>query len=254
MAVRSETELYEPIKTYLEQLGYEVKSEVNDCDIVAVHPTEPQPLIVEMKRSFNLSLLFQGVQRLKLTDRVYLAVERNRRKSGSQSQRWGDISQVCRMLGLGVITVTFYKTKLPVIEILCEPGPYTPKRNQRRASRLMYEFMERSGDYNVGGSTGRKIVTSYREKALVCAMMLKQHGPLSPRHLRELTGIAQVSAMLQKDYYGWFQRVKRGVYMITPAGDEALNTYADVIQQRNMIPQDEPSEVKSRISPQDAEQ
>lgn len=235
MAVRSETELYEPIKAYLEQLGYEVKSEVQGCDIVAVHPTEPQPLIVEMKRAFNLSLLFQGVQRLKLTDRVYLAVERNRRKSGSQSQRWGDITRVCRMLGLGVLTVTFYKTKQPVIEILCEPGPYTPKTNQRRASRLMYEFMERSGDYNVGGSTGRKIVTSYREKALVCAMMLKQHGPSSPRQLRELTGNARVSSMLQKDYYGWFRRVERGVYTITPAGEQALDTYDDVIQQRSTV-------------------
>lgn len=38
------------------------------------------PLIVEMKKSFNLALLLQGVERLKLSPTVYLAVERVRDK------------------------------------------------------------------------------------------------------------------------------------------------------------------------------
>ena len=35
-----ESDLYEPVKTYLEQLGYEVKGEVKDCDITAVRGDE----------------------------------------------------------------------------------------------------------------------------------------------------------------------------------------------------------------------
>jgi hypothetical protein len=230
MAVRSETELYAPIKTYLERLGYEVKSEVNGCDIVAVRKDDPVPLIVEMKRVFNLSLLYQGIRRLQLSDHVYLAVERNRKKRGAQSQQWEDIALLCRMLGLGLLTVTFYKTKPPVIDIVCEPGSYAPRPSPRRMRRLLYEFNERSGDFNTGGSTRRKIVTSYREKALHCAVMLQRYGPLSPRKLRELTGVARVADMLQKNYYGWFERIERGIYRLTAAGEAALAEYSDVIQ------------------------
>ncbi len=49
MAIKSETELYAPVKAYLEQLGYEVRGEVRHCDLVAVREEEP-PLIVELKK------------------------------------------------------------------------------------------------------------------------------------------------------------------------------------------------------------
>ncbi len=35
--------------------------------------------------------------------------------------------------------------------------------------------------------------------------------------------------MLQRDAYGWFLRVERGVYTLTPAGRRAWKTYADVV-------------------------
>lgn len=53
------------------------------------------PLIVEMKKSFNLALLLQGVERLKLSPTVYLAVERVRDKKGAVNQRWGELSGLC---------------------------------------------------------------------------------------------------------------------------------------------------------------
>jgi len=232
MAVQSETELYLPVKRYLETLGFEVKSEVNSCDIVALRDGEETPVIVELKRTFNLALLFQGIERLKLSDRVYLAVERNRKKSGAQNQRWGDIERLCRMLGLGVMTVTMYKTKPALVEVLCEPAPYTPRLSKGRSAKLLNEFRERSGDYNVGGSTKRKLMTAYREKALHCAAMLAEHGPLSPRKLRELTGNAKMSELLQNNYYGWFERVERGIYRLTPQGEAALAENAAVVEAR----------------------
>lgn len=81
------------------------------------------------------------------------------------------------MLGIGLMTVTFFKTKAPVIDVLCEPGEAPQRRTRRKKqARLLLEFRERSGDYNVGGSTGRKLVTAYREKALRCAYALQQLG------------------------------------------------------------------------------
>lgn len=51
MAVQHETELYEPLKAFFEQRGYEIKGEVRHCDLVGVHPIESEPLIVEMKKN-----------------------------------------------------------------------------------------------------------------------------------------------------------------------------------------------------------
>lgn len=230
VAIQSETELYSPIKAFLEKLGYVVKSEIQRCDIVAIREDEEEPLIVELKKSFNLSLLIQGMNRLKITDKVYLAVEQSAKKRGPHHTKWGDIIQLCRMLGLGLLTVRFYKTKKPVIEVLCEPTPYVPRQSKKRTALLLYEFRERSGDYNVGGSSKRKLVTAYREKALHCAHLLKAHGSLSPKQLREMTANTGVGGILQKNFYGWFKRAERGVYELTPQGEEALGTYSGVLE------------------------
>jgi hypothetical protein len=35
--------------------------------------------------------------------------------------------------------------------------------------------------------------------------------------------------MLRANYYGWFQRVERGKYILLPQGEEALKEYRDVL-------------------------
>ena len=50
-----ETDLYAPIKSFLETQGYEVKAEVAAADVVACRVGE-DPLIVELKTSFSLAL------------------------------------------------------------------------------------------------------------------------------------------------------------------------------------------------------
>lgn len=230
MAVNHETELYQPIKQYFEAQGYEVKSEIMHCDLVAIHPDSGETVLVEMKKTFTLSLLLQGIERLRLSGQVMLAIERNRKKSGAHNQRFGDLTELCRMLGLGLMTITFFKTKAPVIELLCQPGD-PPIRGQRRKrqSRLLNEFRERSGDYNIGGSTRRKLVTAYREKALRIAWALHTNGPLAPRKVAELTQVARAPQILQQDYYGWFLRVKRGIYHLKADGELAVAEYANII-------------------------
>jgi hypothetical protein len=255
MAVARETELYPPIKNFFASRGYEVKSEVRGCDLVAIHPAEPEPTIVEMKKTFTLPLLLQGIDRQQTGAKVWLAVERNRAKKGAHSQRFHDLTSLCRRLRLGLMTVTFYKTKSPVIEVWCEPetlfrsaraasgnsdpdpdataiGQERPTPRMRKAAaRLRKEFDGRSGDYNLGGSSRRKLVTAYRERSLLCAMALRVHGPSAPRNIREWTGCANAGAILRDNYYGWFVRVQKGVYQLTPSGEQALREYNEIVAQ-----------------------
>lgn len=90
MAIKQETELYAPLKSFFERQGYDIKGEVRTCDLVGIREDEAPPLIVEMKKSFNLALLLQGIERLRLSPNVYLAVERVREKKGAVNQRWGE--------------------------------------------------------------------------------------------------------------------------------------------------------------------
>ena len=70
-----ETDLYPAIKSFLEDQGYVVKSEVGAADVVAVRGAEP-PIVVELKLGFSLALFHQCLARLKVSDDVYLAVAR----------------------------------------------------------------------------------------------------------------------------------------------------------------------------------
>lgn len=267
MAIKNETELYAPVKSYFEQQGYLVRGEVNHCDLVAIRGDEP-PVIVELKKSFSVPLLLQGIDRLRLTRQVYVAFELPNKGRAPHGASWPELRKLVQMLGLGMITVQFFKRKKPVVLIECHPStaggvggatrqassspvdasaaieyvqPITaqlPRHNKRAAERIVREFKERRADYNVGGSTRSKLVTSYREKALHLAYLLLLHGPMSPRQLRDLTGNAAAAGLLQKNYYRWFQRVERGIYRVTPLGEEALRTFANVV---NELPPTPPS-------------
>lgn len=230
--VRAETELYEPIKRWLERQGYTVRGEVRGCDVVAVREGERLPVVVELKRRFNLSLVLQGVERLSATPHVYIAAER---AEGRGAFAMSELRRMCRMLGLGLLTVKLYRRKPAFVELHCEPGEGgTPdfgaaKPGGRRTERLLAEFRERSGDYNAGGGTGRKLVTAYREKALRCAAALQAFGPAAPRRVREAAGTDKAAGILRNNVYGWFRKVKRGVYELSPAGQAALLEYAEVL-------------------------
>lgn len=229
MPIQHETELYAPVKAYFEKMGFEVRGEVRNCDLVAVRGEE-EPVIVELKKTFNIPLLVQGLDRLRTTDRVYVAVEMNAKGRAPHGLGWSDLVRLCRRLGLGLITVRFYKTKKPQVEIQCEPEPYIPRKTAKRTAGLLSEFRERSADYNVGGSSKVKLVTAYREKALHCAYAMHTHGPLTTKQLREMTGSSKVSAILQKNYYGWYRRVGRGTYELTPTGRDAIRLFGSVVQ------------------------
>ncbi|TKH44416.1 hypothetical protein C1I60_13985 [Paenibacillus terrae] len=239
MAVRHETELYAPVKAFFESLGYEIKGEVRNCDLVGIKPEQQEPLIVEIKKTFNLALVLQGMQRLKLSSNVYVAVERNRAKKGAVNQRWSELVGLCRQLGLGLLTVTHYKTKPPLVEVLCKPAgtsggnrkTVTPRTGSRK-EKLLREFHARSGDHNTGGSTRRKLVTAYREKALRVAAALQNLGEAAPVQLARTAAVSGAAAVLQRNYYGWFERVARGRYRLTPFGEVALSEYAAVLQEQ----------------------
>lgn len=216
-----ERTLYLPVKRFLEGLGFEVKGEVCGCDLVALRGGEAMAVVIgELKVSFNLELVLQAVDRSAACDEVWLAVCASRRGRGREHDP--RVRKLCRLLGFGLLTVT----AAGGVEIAVEPGPWRPRRDNKRRSKIVTEHQSRRGDPAVGGSTRRPIMTAYRQQALACAAALS-NGPARPRDLK--ASAPDAPKILHRNVYGWFDRIERGVYSLTDTGRAALIRWPDPV-------------------------
>jgi hypothetical protein len=209
-----ETTLYLPVKRFLERLGFEVKGEIDGCDLVALRGAEPPVVVIgELKLSFTLELVLQGVDRTTACDEVWLAVRASSRGRGREADP--RVRKLCRFLGFGLLGV-FARGH---VELLVEPRPWRPRRDARRRSALVEEHRRRQGDPAAGGSTRAPIMTAYRQRSLICAAAL-QAGPSTTRVLK--AAVPDAPTILLRNVYGWFVRVERGIYALTKEGQAAL--------------------------------
>jgi hypothetical protein len=212
-----ETNLYLPVKRFLEGLGFEVKGEIGGCDIVALSRDAPPIVVVgELKLGFNLELVLQGVDRATACDEVWLAVRAAANGRGREYD--SRVRKLCRRLGFGLLTVTARGN----VDIVVSPAAPVPRRDQRRRSRLVDEHRKRQGDPTAGGGSRQPIMTAYRQQALACASVLAQ-GALRVRDLRQ--SVPDAPKILQGNVYGWFVREQRGIYTLTEAGRAALQRW-----------------------------
>lgn len=219
----SETDLYAPVKALLDGQGYDVKGEVGSADIVAIRGAE-EPVIVEMKCGFSLSLIHQAIDRQTITDAVYVAVPRGTGRTFGVALRKN--IKLCRRLGLGLMVV---RLKDGHVDVPLDPAPYQPRRNGRRKAKLLREFARLAGDPNTGGSTRKGLVTAYRQDALRCLALLNVTGPTKAAIVARKTGVTTARRLMADNHYGWFERVETGIYALSPNGEKALIEYKQEI-------------------------
>jgi len=213
-----EADLYPAIKAFLTRAGYEVKGEVGAADVVARKADET--VIVELKTAFSLALFHQGIERLALTDLVYLAVP-----AGGKDKALKRNVQLARRAGLGVMCV---RARDGHVEVLAEPGPYAARKSPKKAKRLARAFDRLEGDPNAGGATRHGLVTGYRQDAVKCARFLAVHGPQPGRKVKDWAEVPDATRIMRDDHYGWFRKVARGIYALTDAGRKGLDDWSDI--------------------------
>jgi len=228
-----ESDLFTPVKDYLESLGYDVKGEVRDCDLTAVRGEEL--IIVELKRGFTMELLYQAIDRQRMADSVYVAVPLPRR--GYMAPHINDMKALCRRLELGLIFVGFTASGLPQVDVYVHPAEAAvPRRSGKRRLAVLQEHNGRSENRNTGGVTHRKILTLYKEQSLCIAQLLRQHGPLTTAQVRQYGGPDNASAILTRNILRWFVRLDadgaRHSFALSDAGLAALEEYADLLPPR----------------------
>jgi len=226
-----ESDLYAPIQDYLENLGYEVKGEVKDCDVTATRDGEL--IVVELKRGFTLELIYQAIDRQRIADGVYVAVPLPKR--GYMSPRVRDMQSLCRRLELGLIFVGFTSKGIPQIDVAVHPKEASrPRRDKARRIAVIREHEARTGSVNPGGVTRRKILTAYKEQALHTAKLLRDNGPQRAEDVKRLGGPSNATAILGRNVLKWFTREaapggRLYLYDVSEAGLAALEEYKEFI-------------------------
>jgi hypothetical protein len=221
----AEVDLYGPIKRFLEAQGYRVKGEIGACDVMAVRGDEGA-VVVELKERLNLALVLQAVDRLSVSEAVYIAFRIGKGHSASWRARRKQVTSLLRRLGLGLLTVS---ERGKVVAVL-DPTPYRPRPNTGRRMRLLREFAERVGDPETGGSTSRQRLTAYRQDALRCARELAAERVLKVSVIRERAEVLRAGSILRDNHYGWFERVRTGHYELSPKGRHDMSQWSDALK------------------------
>jgi len=213
----SEEDLYAPICEYLAENGYDVRGEVKDCDIAAYR--DEKLTVVELKKAINLKLIYQAVDRQEFAKSVYIAIGRSNK--GMRDTNYKSMIKLLKRLDLGLITVAM-DSPIKTVEVILEPENERKTKSYKRKKALEGEFEGRSGDYNTGGVNKKKIITAYREKSIEILCLLAKSEVITNSELKESGYNNKTLNILQKNYYGWFERVGRGKYGVSASGIEAL--------------------------------
>ena len=143
-----ETDLYPLLKKYFENQGFLVQAEVNSVDIVAIK--DDLVIIVEMKTQLNLKLIYQGCQRQKIGDNVYLAVPRINNKKTFKERL-----HILRRLNLGLLIVDMENEN---VEAIIDPIDFVFRKSKKKKQKLLAEMNQRVTNVNVGGTSKSKLV------------------------------------------------------------------------------------------------
>ena len=97
----TEKELFPPVRDLFVKRGYKVNAEVRDCDVTATKDDEF--IIIELKKNLSVTLLAQGLKRLKTGADVYIAVPKPKKYS---LKKFRNTFAVIKKLELGLIFVS----------------------------------------------------------------------------------------------------------------------------------------------------
>jgi hypothetical protein len=224
-----ETELYQPIKLYFQNLGFQVNAEVKSCDIVLTK--DDLVIVVELKVNMSVVLLAQACNRQKKADYVYVAIPRPLRFS--LRGKWRDIISMLKRLNIGLIFVDLRNSKNRV-DVIYEPKSMDKSspiyRQKKGRQQIINETNSRTLDLNLGGSTKESILTGYREKALYIAYCLERFGELSTKQLKNLGADGKKTySILYSNYYNWFRKVEKGIYDLEDNAKEGIHKYPELI-------------------------
>lgn len=221
-----EKDLFLPIKKYFEAYGYLCDGEVNDIDLYM--EKDEESVAVELKQQLDFRAIQQAALRQKITDYVYIGIFKPKNLF---SKSFRDKQYLLKRLGIGLLVVS---PKTKNVEIVSEPVVSElsafQQKNKGKRKALSTEFKKRRAKNNIGGVNKTKLISSYREDALlVLDALFELGGEATTRQIKAISGVEKTTAILYHNYYGWFENVSKGVYRVLEPGYEAIEAFTDTI-------------------------
>ena len=220
-----EKDLYLPIEEKFKSMGYEVKGEVKDCDIMAV--SGDKTVVVELKKTFSLKLVYQLLDRQTFCKNVYAAIPRPK---SLKTYSYKSMVRLLKRIDAGLILVSLAR---PIVtaDIVLDPSGNRKITSYKKKRSAENEFSKRDNSLNAGGINREKIITAYREMSLEILCICYYKGTITNKILREIGFDNKYISVPYKNYYGWFQKTGRGEYTVSEKGKEA----AEDIKYKSLI-------------------
>lgn len=221
-----EKDLFGPIKQYFESFGYVCDGEVLDIDLYM--EKDDTRVAIELKQTLDFKSVLQAAKRQKLTDYVYIGIFKPKDYKHGNFQ---DKLYLLKRLGIGLIVVS---KRSRLVEIVSEPVVTElsafKQHNRQKQNALSAEFQHRKSRNNIGGVHGTKLITSYRESALlVLDALLELGGEASTANIRQISGVENSTSIMYANHYGWFNRGSKGIYSVSEEGLAAVEEFEEII-------------------------
>lgn len=208
-----ETDLFIPVRTLLMSMGYDVQGEIGAADVFAKH--ESSLIIVELKLQVTLKLIYQAIERQKITPYVYIAIPNtiyiNHLKNNPQ------FHELMKLLKLGLIIV-----KQKDATIIIEPNASYAIKPKAQKRRLMEKEFDNRDQHLTLGGTKEKRMTHYREQVIEVAKALYSLHEASAKTLKAYTQIEKTTDILNDNYDGLFIKKEKGLYVLSPLGHDTV--------------------------------
>ncbi len=211
-----EYEMFPMIKSYFESMGYKVNAEVKDCDVTAVRGDEL--VVVEMKTSLNITVLYQALERKKVTPLVYIAVPKPKKNYRKSILKMKNLLNKLQM-GLLIIDVV----NGACVSFLEPEEDKSQRQNNVKKAKIVKEISRREVDENLGGVNKTKILTAHKELGIALCVVIEKEGVVTSKVLRDRYGFDKdVNTYLHRNFHRWFKKVATATYELSTEGKKLL--------------------------------
>ncbi len=213
-----EYEMFPMIKSYFESLGYKVNAEVKDCDVTAVSGDEL--VVIEMKTSLNITVLYQALERKKVTPYVYIAVPKPKKNYRKAILKMKNLLSKLQM-GLLIIDVV----NGACVSFLEPEEDKSQRQNNIKKAKIVKEISRREVDENLGGVNKTKILTAHKELGIALCVVIEKEGVVTSKTLRDKYGFDKdVNTYLHRNFHRWYKKVGTATYELSKEGKILLES------------------------------
>lgn len=207
--------MYPILKKHFENDGYKVSAEVRDCDVVLTDKNG-DITVIELKVSLNITVVYQAMDRQKITNNVYIAVLKPK---NSYNKSVSKMKKLLSAVNVGLILVDVPKKSMNVIS-----NPETSKiKDNKNTKKIKQEIEGRTLELNVGGTTRTKRLTAYRDKCIKISCILQKYSVVNAKFLKDNFNIDKGYNIMRSNHHGYFINFGKGDFGLSLKGEEMLN-------------------------------